>query len=350
MIHRTATTWQAPSWQNELADIIRSPRELIELLALDPALLPEALTASEDFALRVPRAYARRIRKGDPNDPLLRQVLPLGEELLAAPGYSEDPVGEANTNPIPGLIHKYRGRVLLIVSGGCAINCRYCFRRHFPYQDNNPGRARWQDALDYIRSDPSITEVIYSGGDPLNAPDKSLRWLTGEVAAIAHVRRLRIHSRLPVVIPNRIDADCLNWMTGHRLHTSLVIHSNHANELDAPVEAALGRLKAAGVTLLNQTVLLRGVNDSTKALGQLSERLFECGVLPYYLHLLDKVAGAQHFDVEAAEALALHRALRDQLPGYLVPKLVREIPGEPCKTPVENCAKRDKNIVAVNLL
>lgn len=334
MIHRTAATWQSPRWQNELADLIRSPAELIELLGLDKAQLPAALAASNEFELRVPRAYANRIRKGDPNDPLLRQVLPVSDELIGAPGYSVDPLGEADANPLPGLIHKYHGRVLLIVSGSCAINCRYCFRRHFPYQDNNPGRARWQEALDYISADPSISEVIYSGGDPLNAPDRQLEWLTSRVAEIPHLRRLRIHSRLPVVLPNRIDEDCLAWMTGHRLETSLVIHSNHAQELDASVAEALARLKRAGITLLNQTVLLRGVNDSVPALSDLSERLFSCGVLPYYLHLLDKVAGAQHFDLPLATAKELHRQLEATLPGYLVPKLVREIAGASSKTPI----------------
>lgn len=334
MIHRTAATWQSPRWQNELADLIRSPAELIELLELDRAQLPAALAAGKDFELRVPRAYAARIRKGDPNDPLLRQVLPLGDELVGAPGYSSDPLGEAEANPYPGLIHKYHGRVLLIVSGSCAINCRYCFRRHFPYQDNNPGRTRWQSALDYIAADPSISEVIYSGGDPLNAPDRQLQWLTERVADIAHVRRLRIHSRLPVVLPNRIDESCLEWMTGHRLETSLVIHSNHAQELDSSVAEALARLKQVGITLLNQTVLLKGVNDSAIALRELSERLFSCGVLPYYLHLLDKVAGAQHFDLPLKTAVELHRQLEAELPGYLVPKLVREIAGASSKTPI----------------
>lgn len=334
MIHRTVSTWQGSRWQDELTNLIRSPTELIKLLELDPALLPPALDAAETFSLRVPRPYAARIRKGDPNDPLLRQVLPLGDELIAAPGYSSDPLQENATNPLPGLIHKYPGRVLLVVSGSCAINCRYCFRRHFPYEDNNPSRAAWQQALDYIRADNSITEVIYSGGDPLSAPDRHLTWLTQEVEAIAHVRRLRIHTRLPVVIPSRLDDACLEWMSGHRLHTSLVIHSNHANEIDQHLAEALQRTRAAGIILLNQTVLLKGVNDSLPVLSDLSERLFACGVLPYYLHLLDKVTGAQHFDVEPELALTLHQQLRDTLPGYLVPKLVRELPGAQSKTPV----------------
>lgn len=334
MIHRTAVTWQGPRWQDELADLIRQPRELLDLLQLDPKLLPGALAASEGFALRVPRSYAARMRRGDPDDPLLRQVLPLGEELLATPGYSADPLEEQDANPHPGLIHKYHGRVLLIVSGSCAVNCRYCFRRHFPYQDNKPGRQDWQAALDYIAADPSIAEVIYSGGDPLSAPDSQLRWLTTQIADIDHVQRLRIHSRLPVVVPSRIDNNCLAWLTEHRLPTVLVIHSNHGNELNPEVAQSLAKLSTAGITLLNQTVLLKGVNDSVDALAQLSEALFRCGVLPYYLHLLDKVAGAGHFDLPTERAIELHRALQQRLPGYLVPKLVREEPGASAKTPV----------------
>jgi EF-P beta-lysylation protein EpmB len=274
------------------------------------------------------------MRKGDINDPLLRQVLPLEDELLAAPGYTGDPLGEQEANPHPGLIHKYHGRVLLIVSGSCAINCRYCFRRHFPYQDNKPSRESWQQALAYIAADPSISEVIYSGGDPLTASDSQLRWLTGQVAAIPHVRRLRVHTRLPIVMPSRITAELIEGLSDHRLSTSLVIHSNHANELDDTVASALARLRGAGITLLNQTVLLRGINDDADILSELSERLFALGVLPYYLHLLDKVAGAAHFDTDTGKALALHRALQEQLPGYLVPKLVREIAGARAKTPV----------------
>ncbi len=332
MIHRTAATWQSPRWQDELANLIRRPAELLEMLELDPALLPDALTASADFPLRLPRSYAARMRKGDINDPLLRQVLPLGEELLAAPGYSADPLGEQESNPHPGLIHKYRGRVLLIVSGSCAINCRYCFRRHFPYQDNRPGRQDWQAALDYIAASDDITEVIYSGGDPLSAPDSQLRWLTEQVVAIPQVQRLRIHSRLPVVLPSRIDEGCLEWLTGHRLQTVMVIHSNHANELNSEVGQALTQLREASVTLLNQAVLLRGVNDSVETLEALSETLFRHGVLPYYLHLLDRVAGASHFEVPQDRALQLHRLLQLRLPGYLVPKLVREDAGAGAKT------------------
>lgn len=334
MIPRTVPTWQGQRWQDELTDLIRDPKELFEMLQLDPVLLPDAIAASADFPLRVPRPYAARIKSGDINDPLLRQVLPLGEELLAAPGYNSDPLEEGSANPHPGLIHKYQGRVLLIVSSSCAINCRYCFRRHFPYQENKPGRQDWQPVLDYIAADTSITEVIYSGGDPLAAADRQLAWLTEQVAAIPHLKRLRIHSRMPIVVPSRIDQQCLEWLSGHRLQTVMVLHANHANEIDAEVAEACAHLRQAGITLLNQTVLLRGINDSASSLLALSERLFEVGVLPYYLHLLDKVAGASHFDMDEARAKALHRELLAQLPGYLVPRLVREVPDAPSKLPV----------------
>ncbi|WP_049723381.1 EF-P beta-lysylation protein EpmB [Gilvimarinus polysaccharolyticus] len=334
MIHRTVATWQTETWQEALKNVIRSPEELFNLLKLDPALLPAAHLASGDFALRVPRAFAQRMEPGNINDPLLRQVLPIGDELLAAPGYSHDPLDENSANPHPGLVHKYQSRVLLVVTGSCAINCRYCFRRHFPYADNRPSRAQWQQALDYIRRDSSIHEVIFSGGDPLNAPDSTLAWLTDELSTIEHITRLRVHSRLPIVLPARITDECLEWLARPRFANSLVIHANHARELDASVARALALLREAGVTLLNQTVLLKGVNDSFESLTELSERLFACGVLPYYLHLLDKVAGAAHFDVPEHEAHQLHQQLLHSLSGYLVPKLVREIPGEPSKTPV----------------
>ncbi|TQV71841.1 EF-P beta-lysylation protein EpmB [Exilibacterium tricleocarpae] len=334
MIPRTVPTWQTNHWQDELADLIRDPRELLQLLDLDPALAGPGDAAQQQFPLRVPRAFVAKMRRGDSRDPLLRQVLPLGEELTASAGYSRDPLLETSSNPHAGLIHKYAGRVLLIVARQCAIHCRYCFRRHFPYQDNSPGRRAWQAALDYIRADTGISEVIYSGGDPLALPDKQLAWLSGEIDAIAHVKRLRIHTRLPVVLPNRIDDGCLRWLSATRLQTVVVLHANHANEIDAEVGAATARLREAGATVLNQTVLLRGVNDSVEALAALSETLFARGILPYYLHLLDKVAGAAHFDIPLPQARALYRQLLGRLPGYLVPRLVREEPNAASKTPI----------------
>jgi EF-P beta-lysylation protein EpmB len=292
------------------------------------------LKANYNFKLKVPYAYLRRIKKGDPNDPLLRQILPSEEELYAAPGYTKDPLGEDKANLIPGLVHKYEGRILLIVSSNCAVNCRYCFRRSFPYQDNKLGMSEWQQALKYINKNETITEVIFSGGDPLSISDTQLLWLTEEIAKIPHVQRLRVHTRLPVVIPDRITKDCLLWLTSTRLLTSLVIHSNHPKELDDTVGAALKNLSEAGVILLNQTVLLAGINDSIDTLQELSERLYQMKVLPYYIHQLDKVEGASHFEVSDEIAKKLLVGLTAKLPGYLVPKLVREIAGMPSKVPL----------------
>ncbi|WP_308364079.1 MULTISPECIES: EF-P beta-lysylation protein EpmB [unclassified Microbulbifer] len=321
-------------WQEELADLLTDPRELIELLELDPAQLPAALAAGGDFSLRIPRPYLKRIRPGDPRDPLLLQVLPAAAELEASPGYSADPLREAEANPRPGVVHKYRGRLLLIAAGQCAVNCRYCFRRQFPYGDNHLSRTQWVEALDYIRSQADLREVILSGGDPLVLSDRQLRWLSGELAAIPQLDKLRLHSRLPIVVPARITDQLIDWFTGSRLKPVLVLHCNHANEIDGEVRSALQKLRDAGVTLLNQAVLLRGVNDSAEALEDLSEALFTAGVLPYYLHQLDRVQGAAHFEVCDARARELVEQLRRRLPGYLVPRLVREIPGEASKTPL----------------
>ncbi|WP_052384095.1 EF-P beta-lysylation protein EpmB [Litchfieldella xinjiangensis] len=323
-----------PGWQAQLAAAIRDPRELCRRLNLDPGWLPGASTGHALFEVRVPEAYLARIRVNDPQDPLLRQVLPLAAESETPIGYVQDPLQEAEHTPRRGLIHKYASRVLLIASPACAINCRYCFRRHFPYQENAPSRAQWDDTLAYIRDDPSLNEVILSGGDPLASSDRQLAWLSQRLESIAHLKRLRIHTRLPVVIPDRVDASMLDWLSATRLQKVMVLHINHANEIDTAVVEACARLKQAGVTLLNQSVLLRGVNDSVSALSALSERLFEAGILPYYLHVLDPVTGAAHFDVTDEEARALVADLREVLPGFLMPRLVREVPGEASKTPL----------------
>lgn len=321
-------------WQTDMAEAVRDPRELLELLELDPVLLEPARRAAAAFPLRVPRAFLARMRRGDPADPLLRQVLPLGEELQDVPGYVRDPVGDMPSVAAKGLLHKYRGRVLLITTGACGVHCRYCFRRHFPYSEENARSGEWQEALDYLRSDTSIREVILSGGDPLTLSDERLAALSRSLEEIPHIKRLRIHTRQPVVLPSRVDDGLISWLTACRLQKVIVLHTNHAREMDAAVREACARLRAAGVTLLNQTVLLRQVNDSAEALAELSEALFAAQVLPYYLNLLDPVAGAAHFDVPEAEALKLMEALRARLPGYLVPKLVREVPGAPSKMPV----------------
>lgn len=321
-------------WQTQLARAIRDPRELCQRLGLDDRWLPGAEQGHQLFEVRVPEAFLARMQPGDPYDPLLRQVLPLVAEGESVPGYVVDPLAEAEHTPARGLIHKYSGRVLLITSPACAVNCRYCFRRHFPYADNNPSRSQWEHSLDTLRQDTSLHEAILSGGDPLAANDRQLAWLVERLAGIPHLKRLRIHTRLPVVIPDRIDTALLDWLGGTRLQKVVVLHINHAQEIDSAVINACARLKAAGVTLLNQSVLLRGINDTVETLAALSERLFDAGVLPYYLHVLDPVAGAAHFNVPDDKARELVAGLRKVLPGFLLPRLVREIPGEASKTPL----------------
>lgn len=333
MIPHTAI--DSDDWQSQLRDVITSGEALLQALHLHPEQVGLSELASRDFALKVPRAFVERMRAGDPDDPLLKQVLSHRLELLAEPGYLDDPVGETGTAVRQaGMIQKYQGRVLLMLSSGCAINCRYCFRRHFPYAEHRNSRSDWRDALRTIAADTSISEVILSGGDPLLVSDSQLAALVSDIAAIGHVQRLRVHTRMPVVIPQRVTGELLRALTGTRLPCVVVIHSNHANELDDAVHDAMRALQAGGVTLLNQSVLLAGVNDNADTLAALSERLFAMGVLPYYLHLLDPVRGAAHFDVPAAQGAALMEAVSARLPGYLVPKLVREEPGAPAKTPV----------------
>ncbi len=325
---------QTPVWQRELASAVTDPEELLGLVGLGPEWLPAARAATRLFPLRVPRGFVARMRRGDPRDPLLRQVLPLAEECLATPGFTADPVGDANAMRVPGLLQKYQGRVLLTATGACAVHCRYCFRRHFPYAEANPGADRWRAALDYIAADDSIAEVILSGGDPLTLSDRRLREFTNALAGFRHVKRLRLHTRLPIVLPERVDDGLLDWLGDLALGTAVVVHVNHADEIDATVRAAFARLRQTGAVLLNQSVLLRGVNDSAVVLAGLSEALFDAGVLPYYLHLLDKVQGAMHFDVDESRATALVEELRARLPGYLVPRLVREVAGAPAKRPL----------------
>lgn len=321
-------------WQHTLQHAITDFDTLQRMLDLPATLDGDTKAAMQLFPLRVPMPYLKRIVPGDWQDPLLRQILPLGIECVDAPGYQRQPLCETDYNPIPGLIHKYRSRVLLIVTGACAINCRYCFRRHFDYQTNNVSQAKWQQAIDYIKEDSSITEVILSGGDPLIVPDKVLAKLVSRLECIDHLRYLRIHTRLPIVIPSRIDDECLAWLSRSRLKVNIVLHCNHPNEIDANVVTHLQKLKQIGVTLLNQTVLLKQVNDCEKVLSQLSYTLYDCGVLPYYLHLLDKVQGAAHFEIPDNMAVALHEKLMSNLPGYLVPRLVREVPGMAYKVPI----------------
>lgn len=320
------------SWKHALKNAITDPRELLKRLELPESLLESFNIGNQLFPLRIPESFLARIEKGNPKDPLLLQALPLQIEAEFTEGFSNDPLEEQTQNPVPGLLHKYQGRVLLITSGVCAINCRYCFRRSFPYKENNPGTEGWQNVLAYIKSDSTISEVILSGGDPLTLTDISLQNLITGLEAISHVTTIRIHSRIPVVLPERIDADFCALFKNIKLEKILVLHVNHANELDAKVKTALYDLKSARFTLLNQSVLLREINDTLTAQIELQRKLFTFGVLPYYLHLLDQVEGTAHFYVSQKEGQILLAEMMKALPGYLVPKLAREIPHELSKT------------------
>ena len=327
-----------PRWQQAWREAVRDPRELLAMLGLEA--LAERLPSDGDagFSLRVPRRFVARMRQCDAHDPLLRQVLPLDEEQRLVPGFGFDAVGDAAARAGAGVLQKYRGRALLVATGSCAIHCRYCFRRHFPYSEETAARDGWDQALRLIAADAGIEEVILSGGDPLSLSTSKLAELTNALAQVPHLKRLRIHSRLPVVLPERVDAPLLQWLSSLPWPLAVVIHSNHANEFDSEVDAALAALHSAGARLLNQAVLLRGVNDSAQALADLSERCFGAGVLPYYLHQLDRVAGAPHFEVSDAQALALHAELAARLSGYLVPRLVREVAGDTGKRPLQQMA------------
>ena len=334
MIPAAPSALQRPGWQQLWRDAIRDPRELLRMLDLHALAGRVSDAAAAQFPLRVPRGFAARMRHGDPHDPLLRQVLPVDDEDRVVPGYALDAVGDAAAKAGTGLIRKYRGRALLVATGSCAVHCRYCFRRHFPYAEDTAARDGWREAVEAIRADPGIDEVILSGGDPLSLSTPKLAQLTDALRDAPQLARLRIHTRLPIVLPERIDADFLGWLGALPWPVTVVVHANHANEFDASVDAALLRLREAGAVLLNQAVLLRGVNDSVDALAALSTRGFEAGVLPYYLHQLDRVSGAAHFEVDDAAARELHRALAERLSGYLVPRLVREVAGDPGKRPL----------------
>jgi EF-P beta-lysylation protein EpmB len=325
---------QPAGWQRAWRDALRDPRELLALLGLESLAASLSDEAAAGFPLRVPHAFVARMRHGDPADPLLRQVLPVLDEERVVPGFALDAVGDGAARAARGVIRKYHGRALLVATGACAVHCRYCFRRHFPYADETAAAEGWREAVAAIAADPSIDEVILSGGDPLALATPKLAELTDALASIAHLRRLRIHTRLPIVLPERVDAPLLDWLRALPWPVAVVVHANHANEFDAGVDAAMGALRGAGATLLNQAVLLRGVNDAVDALAALSERAFAAGVLPYYLHQLDRVAGTAHFEVPDARARELHAALAARLSGYLVPRLVREIPGDTGKRPL----------------
>jgi EF-P beta-lysylation protein EpmB len=334
MITASPLRAQPRTWQRLWREAITDPHELLDLLDLNHLAAELLPTRDTGFALRVPRGFVARMRRGDPADPLLLQVLPKAAELGEVPGFTRDAVGDLSSRVVPGVLHKYAGRALLIATGSCAVNCRYCFRRHFPYAQETAAADGWQAAIDHIRADASIEEVILSGGDPLSLATTKLIELTAALRSIPHLQRLRLHTRLPIVLPERVDEELQDWLGGLPWPVAVVLHANHANEIDGSVTAACARLHASGATLLNQSVLLRGVNDNVKALNDLSSSLFACGVLPYYLHQLDRVAGAAHFAVEDEHARALIERMRKGTSGYLVPRLVREVAGEAGKTPV----------------
>lgn len=318
-------------WRTLLASAVTDARELLRRLDLSDHPLTTTLQQGPSFPVRVPTPYLACMRRGDANDPLLRQVLAVASEEQSVAGFGIDPLDEAGQNPLPGLLHKYQGRALLIAAGGCAVHCRYCFRRHFPYGDNNPGRRGLEPALDYLAAHTDIQEIILSGGDPLMLDDDALGWLVAQLERIPHLRRLRIHTRFPVVIPQRLTGRLVDLLANTRLRSVVILHLNHPRELDTGIADAIIPLRQRGIPLFNQSVLLKGVNDNLTTLTELCELSFDAGIQPYYLHLLDRVAGAAHFEVPMAAARQLYDALAAALPGYLLPRLVRERPGAPGK-------------------
>lgn len=319
------------SWQEAIKRAVRDPVELCRLLELSDEIAAQASRAGQGFPLFVPRGFLRRMSKGDLTDPLLRQVLPLGDELADLPGFVRDPVDDQQAIRQPGLLQKYDGRALLVLTGACAIHCRYCFRRHFPYGDSPNSLREWQPSIESIARDEQIAEVILSGGDPLMLVDDVLGELVARLAEVTHVKRLRVHTRLPIVIPQRVTDELIRLLRGSRLAPIVVVHANHANEIDDHVAHSLSRLVDAGIVVLNQAVLLRGVNDTIESQADLCERLVNLRVLPYYLHQLDRVAGASHFEVPPEIGLRIIGALRARLPGYAVPRYVQEVAGAPSK-------------------
>ena len=331
-IEPTLITQPPSNWQLEYKTSITNIEQLCQTLGLRIEQLPISSQANKQFQIRVPQSYVDRMQASNPSDPLPLQVLPTSYEEKSIEGYLKDPVGDLNSAKAPGLLKKYNGRALLLATSRCAIHCRYCFRRHFPYSAQNPRHDNWTQAVQELQQDHSITEIILSGGDPLVLDDSELAKLVSKLESIEHIQRLRIHTRLPVVIPNRINEKLLNWISNSRLNVIMVLHINHAQEINSALHDGLQKLKKINCTLLNQSVLLRNINDQSSSLIDLSEALFNAGILPYYLHLLDKVDGAAHFDVCKENARKLMQEITRQLPGYLVPKLVMEIPGKQSKS------------------
>ncbi|AWY02329.1 EF-P beta-lysylation protein EpmB [Marinomonas primoryensis] len=320
------------SWSQHLSQALTSLPELVKHLGLSEKLSQQGIEADQSFKLLVPRPYLSRIEYGNPNDPLLLQILPSAAEMQKVIGYTKDPLEEADHNPQKAIVHKYKRRLLVITTGTCAVNCRYCFRRHFPYGDNQLAQAEWQSVIEYLEKHPEVNEVILSGGDPLMMKDALLADKIRLLEALPQIKRLRIHSRLPVVIPARVCDDMLTWINKSRLDIIMVWHINHANEMDSELAQAAFKLKQAGVTMLNQGVLLKGINDTVSAQVNLSEAVFDAGILPYYMFTLDPVEGAAHFDISIENAQRLMGKVAAELPGYLVPRLAKEIPGKPAKS------------------
>ena len=326
--------WPDGLWTRELAAAARDAQTLLDAVQLVHTDLPYPVDTTAHFQLLAPPSFIARMRRGNANDPLLKQVLPTLQEHQISAGFRRDPLAETDPShgfiKAPSLLQKYQGRALLITTPGCAINCRYCFRREFPYTEHRP--KNHQDALAAIAADPSISELILSGGDPLLLSDSQLTQLLSNVESIPHVQRIRIHSRIPIVLPERLTQTLMDTLANRRCQIVVVVHSNHPQELNATTARAFDCFKQGGVTLLNQSVLLRDINDNVATLVQLSEKLFTQGVLPYYLHLTDHVAGTEHFFIADDEAREIYAQMQRRLPGYLLPKLVRELPGEASKT------------------
>lgn len=322
-----------PQWQQELAQAITDPYQLAEILELPESWADQHAAARQLFPLRVPRFFVDLMQRKNQQDPLLLQIMPHADEFLQHPDFIADPLKEQQSS-YTGILHKYSSRVLVILRGGCAVNCRYCFRRHFPYEQHHFGREQLAQLVTLVTSDTAVNEVILSGGDPLMANDTQLSQIITALEAIPHLKRIRIHTRLPVVIPSRLTNELSQRLANSRLQAVMVLHINHPHEISSQLSTYLADFRRLGITLLNQSVLLKGVNDSATTLVELSERLFDVGIMPYYLHVLDKVAGASHFDVDEKKARDLLVKVRARVAGFLVPQLVREIAGEPNKTPL----------------
>lgn len=334
MIAQTTIKMQKQQWQIDLASAFTTLDKLLNHCNIEESQLNISHEAAKQFRLFVTKSWADRIEKGNINDPLLRQVLPVTDELEAKPGYNIDPLDEKKQSPVAGLIHKYNGRALVTLAGQCAINCRYCFRRNFPYSSNQFNKKNWEAILEYLKDTPSIYEVILSGGDPLILPDKILHQVNQDLSNIPSIKYLRVHSRIPIALPSRITPDMINIFTVTKLKTTFVVHTNCAQEINTEVAASLKKLRKAGIHLLNQSVLLAGINDNHEALVELSHKLFECGASPYYLHRLDKVLGSSHFYINKEKEADIYKKLLATLPGYLVPKLVTEVPYAKAKVPI----------------